>query len=258
MSDNEKITVLVANHNYSKYIEKAINSAIGQTRKPDIICVVDDGSSDDSWSIISSFTEQNQKEETTIPSSDGDVLIKVGNIDGVDIIGAKLPIARGPSNARNVGILLTKDHTTIYSILDADDAFLPTKLEVCIQAFTTPNIGLVYANYYNINSETGVRLLEVKEPYDIFRLNQECIVHSGFLIRASILEKIKDEFGYYDNTMRTCEDWDLELRAARHCNFYHIPEALTNVLVHSQNSTNSVNKSVWEQNWRRIQEKHHG
>lgn len=252
-----KITVLIANFNYSKYLGDCIWSAINQTLSPKCICIVDDGSTDNSWDIIKEYVEENQKEDTVAKSEIGDILIKVGNIKGIDIVGVKLPKPTGPSQARNIGIQLTMPSTDLYAILDADDKMSPTKLEWCVQPFTNPSVGVVYANYYNINSETGVSLLEVKEPYDIFRLNQECIVHSGSLIRATFLEKVKDENGYYDVNMRTCEDWDLWLRLCRICNFYHIPEALTDVLIHSQNSTNSVNKAIWEQNWRRIKEKHY-
>lgn len=251
------ITVLIANHNYSRYIADCIQSAINQTLSPKCICIVDDGSTDNSWDIIKAYAEENQKEENVAKSEIGDILIKVGNIRGIDIVGVKLPKPTGPSQARNIGIQLTISSTDVYAILDADDRMFPTKLERCVQPFTDPSVGVVYANYYNINSETGVSLLEVKEPYDIFRLNQECIVHSGSLIRVKYLEKVVDENGYYDVHMRTCEDWDLWLRLCRICNFYHVPEALTNVLVHPQNSSLSVSKAIWEQNWRRIKEKHY-
>lgn len=253
-----RITVLIAVKDYGRYLEKAIESALKQTLLPSCICVVDDGSTDNTWDIAKGFAEKNQREEQSAPSALGDIAIKVGSINKVDIIAVKLPKSVGPSEARNIAIGMTNKNTDVYAILDADDEMLPNKLEFCIRPFVNQNIGVVYANYYNINSATGVRILEVKEPFDIFRLHKECIVHSGSLIRKDALLKVQDEFGFYDRTMRTCEDWDLWIRLSKVCAFYHIAEALTNVLVHPNNSTNSVPNEVWQQNWNRIAQKNGG
>ncbi len=251
-----KVTILIANFNYGRFLESAIFSALGQTYKPQTIVLCDDNSSDNSWEIISRFAEQNQREEKSINTPQGDILVKLGNISGIDILGIKLPVTSGPSECRNLAIQMTSQSTDIYSVLDSDDQMLPNKLEECLKPFQDPLIGLTYSNYFNVNEETGLSLLEVKEPFSVDRLNQECIVHSGFLIRREILEKIKDENGYYDRTMRVCEDWDVQLRASNHCLFYHIPIPLTLVLVHKSNSTNSVQKEVWNAHWQRIQQKH--
>lgn len=250
------ITVLIANKNYGQYLDKAIRSCVSQTLQPKCICIIDDGSTDDSWEVISKWIAPNQREEKTEATNIGDLLIKVGSINDIDIVACKVPKSVGPAEARNLGISLTRQSTEIYAILDADDEMLSNKLELCSLPFRNPNIGVVYANYYNVNSETGLSLLEIKEPFDIFRLQQECIVHSGSLIRATALDKAKDQYGYYDKNMRTCEDWDLWIRLSKVCGFYHIAESLTNVLVHPNNSTNSVPKEVWMANWQRIAEKY--
>ncbi len=250
------ITVLIANYNYGRYLEKALNSVVNQTLKPYTVCYVDDNSSDNSWEVFSSFVNPGLIEESVENSQFGQVFTKIANIGGINFVGIKLPIQVGPSEARNVGIDFTKQYSDLYAILDADDQFLPTKLEECVKPFSNPQIGLVWANYYNENSETGLRLLEIKPSYDVYRLSQECIVHSGFVIRKTILEAIKDSNGYYDRTMRTCEDWDLEIRVSKICILHHIATPLTIALVHPKNSTNSVDKSVWEANWNRIRQKH--
>lgn len=252
------ITVMIANHNYGNYIKDAISSAIEQTVKPRCICIIDDNSSDNSWDVISSFTDANLIEEQTQPSNYGNVEVKVGRVQDIDIVAIRLPVNVGPSEARNCGIRFTLPVTDVYAILDADDMMLPTKLEECSKPFVNSQIGVVYANYYHVNLENNTKLLEVKEPYDIVRLNQECIVHSGSLIRKVFLEKVKEGDSYYDPTMRTCEDWDLWIRLSKVCLLHHIPIALTGVLVHSNNSTNSVSKEIWQRNWSRIREKHFG
>jgi glycosyltransferase involved in cell wall biosynthesis len=255
MNNTPSITVLIASKDYGMYIERAIQSALSQTLLPGCICVIDDGSQDDSWNRICKYANENLRQEEIVDSPIGAVTVKIGNVGNVDIVAIRLPVSVGPSEARNYGIDITMPTTEFYAILDADDEFLPTKLEKCIKPFQNKNVGVVYANYYLIDSDTGTSTLEIKRPYDIFLLQSECIVHSGALIRAELLKKLKDENGYYDRNMRTCEDYDLWIRASKYCSFYHIPEPLTNVLVHANNSTNSVDKSVWESNWKRIAEK---
>jgi len=56
-----KISVLISNFNYSKYICEAIQSALSQSRPPDEIIVIDDGSSDGSVELIEAEFKENSK-----------------------------------------------------------------------------------------------------------------------------------------------------------------------------------------------------
>lgn len=256
--ESSRITVLTCVYNYGRYLSKTVNSVLAQTLRPSCLCLVDDCSNDNSWEIIGEYAEQNQREEHEVPTPGGNIQIKLGNINGVDILGVRLPQNSGPSVARNIGIQFCEPSTDFFAILDGDDQMLPNKLEECLKPFEDERVGLVYANYYNINEDTGVKVLEVKEPYSIDRLQQECIVHSGFVVRKGSLDMVKENGVVYDPLLRTCEDWDLEIRLSNACMFCHIPEALTDVLVHSNNSTNSVSRENWERNWQRIRQKHFG
>jgi len=186
----------------------------------------------------------------------GIIEFSLGRVDNVDVLGIRLPSSPGPSEARNVGIQSTIESTDIYAILDADDEMLPTKLEECSAPFKDERIGVVYANYFNINENTGAKILEVKEPYDVSRLHHHCIVHSGALISKKFLEQAKDETGYYDRNLRTAEDYELWIRLSKLCKFYHIPEALTNALVHQQNSTNTTTEQLRKANLDYLVKKH--
>jgi hypothetical protein len=65
----------------------------------------------------------------------------------------------------------------------------------------------------------------------------------------------EEETGYYDRTMRVCEDYDLWMRISERFLILHIPESLTLVRVTGENSSSTVQKDIWEQNWRRVAEK---
>lgn len=250
---NPFVTVLIANHNYSQYIGTAIKSCFDQTYPNLGICIIDDGSTDNSWDIINQILFSGEHKTQTI--QDGIILTetKVGN---KPILGIKLPISKGPSYARNVGIEITNKLTDFYMILDADDIMLPMKTQRFVEKFSeSPDIAVVYADYNIFNVHTGNLIPEYKHPYSFRHLRQECIVHSNAGIRKEHLMTVKDEFGWYDSNMRTCEDYDLWLRLSEKYTIAHIPEILSVVRNHNNNSTLSVNKDVWQQNWLRIQQK---
>jgi hypothetical protein len=119
----------------------------------------------------------------------------------------------------------------------------------------SPQIGVVYADTDILNTETEIKTREFREPFDRNRLLQECIVHSGSLISREALEGVKDENGYYDRNMRTCEDYDLWMRISEKFIVFHIAEPLTLVRIQPQNSSITVDKSVWENNWQRVMAK---
>lgn len=245
-------TVLIANHNYSNYIDAAITSAFNQTYQKLGICIIDDGSTDDSWDKINKLFSG---EHNTKHTPDG-IIVKEAKVNNRLVLGVKLPKATGPSNARNIGIELTSPVTDFYMVLDADDMMLPTKTERFVDKFLEhPDIAVVYADYNIWNIPTDNLITEHKHPYSYRHLLRECIVHSNAGIRKTHLMSVKDQFGYYDVNMRTCEDYDLWIRLAEKYTIAHIPEVLSIVRNHNNNSTLSVNNEVWQQNWNRIQQK---
>lgn len=53
-----KISVVITSYNYERYIGLAIESVLGQTRPVDEIIVIDDGSTDNSRTVISSYADK--------------------------------------------------------------------------------------------------------------------------------------------------------------------------------------------------------
>jgi hypothetical protein len=52
------VSIIINNYNYGRYIAAAIDSALAQTWHPLEVIVVDDGSTDDSWSVIEGYGER--------------------------------------------------------------------------------------------------------------------------------------------------------------------------------------------------------
>ena len=117
------------------------------------------------------------------------------------------------------------------------------------------SIGVVYADYDTKHTSTGKIIREFKEPYTRRRLIEECMVHSGSIINKQALLDVEETTGYYDSTMRTCEDYDLWMRISEKYIIAHVAESLTLVRVTGDNSSFVVNQNVWQQNWSRVMEK---
>ncbi len=231
---NPRVTAIVCNHNYGKWIVDALEAIQNQTYPCTACVVIDDGSDDNSVEVVKNFIEKSPQNPTQFSL-------------------LNLPTSHGPSYARNVGIKSAWEFSDCFLIVDADDIPYNNKTEKLAGAMMKDfdNIGLCYSDYDTLNVENGNRIRVYKEPYSRERLFQECITHSGALLNKKILA----QSGLYDEEMRTCEDWDVFLRMSKFSTFRHIPESLTLVRVHQTNSTGSVSKEVWNKNWSIIQKR---
>src|SRR5919199_656326 len=99
------VSVLITNYNYEHYLKQAIDSALNQTYPHMEIIVVDDGSTDNSKQVIASYKDK---------------IISVFKENG------------GQASAMNAGFAISQGE--IICSLDADDVWLPTKVEQVVQA----------------------------------------------------------------------------------------------------------------------------
>jgi glycosyltransferase involved in cell wall biosynthesis len=106
MKDKPKVSILIDNYNYGRFLSKAIDSALNQTYSPTEVIVVDDGSTDNSREIIASY---------------GNKIIPVLKENG------------GEASAYNAGFAASQGD--IICFLNSDDAFLPEKVAEVVEAF---------------------------------------------------------------------------------------------------------------------------
>ncbi len=100
MSRSCRISCVIPVHNGVRYIVEAVESLIAQTRKPDEIIVVDDGSTDGTSKVLEPFRE-----------------VRVVYQENA-----------GPPAARNRGI--RESSGDLIALQDADDLSLPKRLEI--------------------------------------------------------------------------------------------------------------------------------
>lgn len=113
MNDLPLVSILVNNYNYGRFLKDAIDSALNQTYPNIEVIVVDDGSTDDSQTVIERY---------------GNQIIPILKQNG------------GQASAFNAGFAAS--HGEIICLLDADDIFKPEKVSKMVHFFQEdPSIG---------------------------------------------------------------------------------------------------------------------
>jgi len=182
MPESVKVSVIIPTLNRSTTIIRAIESILAQTFKNYEIIVIDDGSSDNTKELISSYDLKYVFTEN-----------------------------RGVSYARNLGVEMAKGEWIAF--LDSDDEWLPTKLEEQIQySNDKPDILLIHTDEIWIRD--GVRVNPPKKYKkgggDQFIPNLKlCAIGPS----TSMLKKdIFLELGGFRVDLPCCEDYDLWLK----------------------------------------------
>ncbi|HEY1376889.1 MAG TPA: glycosyltransferase [Gemmataceae bacterium] len=194
------VTVLVTSYNYGRYVGAAMESVRAQTADNFECVVIDDGSTDNSLSVIGSFLSDPRFR-----------LVRQQN--------------RGVSHARNVGIGLA--NAPYIAFLDADDLWRPTKLERQLERFRDrPDLGVVFTRRTIIDSDDGPRPCSDVLPPEgrvvgpLFRQNFVCF--SSAMVRTEAAVRV----GGFDERLGLAVDYDFWLRVARHYPFGVVDEPL--------------------------------
>ncbi|HEY3305108.1 MAG TPA: glycosyltransferase [Candidatus Binatia bacterium] len=223
------IAVIIPAYNAELFIGEALDSVAGQSRRPDQIIVVDDGSTDRTVDCIRKWEQQYHGELHVLQQDN-----------------------RGVSAARNAGIRYAK--TDLIALLDADDLFFPFHLELLERAFkNNPHILLSFGDALYFDSEriikgsvfAGTRIegVEYDEQADGLRLLRGPVYSSllwGNYIAPSaslLLKSAGEKIGLFDEDIKSAEDRDLFLRLSRIGSFAYFPVVVARKRVHENNAT---------------------
>ena len=198
------ISVVIPTYNCQHYIAEALESAIAQEASE--VVVIDDGSTDNTRSVIDSFLSRSLKTELRY--------IRQSN--------------QGVCAARNHGIRVSRGE--LVAFLDADDWYLPNKLAKQAALFVAdPDLGLVQSGWQRV-SESGQLISDVK-PWETIPdltlanwLRYKTVLPSALMIRKCWLEKV----GGFDPAFQAAEDVELVSRlAASGCRSAWLKEVAT-------------------------------
>jgi len=198
-----QISVIIPVFNRAAILGRAIDSVLAQSFPVHEIIVIDDGSDDDTPSVLERFAHENSRV----------ISLRQEN--------------QGVSAARNMGIeRATGDWV---ALLDSDDAWLPTKLSRQVEALkTNPDIRICHCDEIWIRNGKRVNPMKkhAKAGGNIY-LN--CLPLCAISPSAVVIHQdIFNEIGLFDTTFPACEDYDLWLRICARYPVLYIDELLLN------------------------------
>jgi glycosyltransferase involved in cell wall biosynthesis len=178
------VSIIIPTYNRAWSIQRAIDSVLRQDYTHFELIVVDDGSTDDTPGILSSYG------------------------DALKIFAQK---NSGVSAARNRGILNATG--SLIAFLDSDDYWLPKKLSAQVDFFVSHPDALIcqteetwIKNGRQVNP--GKRHKKPSGKMFSESLHLCLISPSAVMVRRELL----DDVGVFDETLPACEDYDLWLR----------------------------------------------
>jgi glycosyltransferase involved in cell wall biosynthesis len=247
------VAIIITNYNYGDYVINAINSAINQNYGGNIrVYVVDDGSSDNSWELISNITDP----ADSIILNESYYSGKIEHRNKDNIFAYRINNS-GASTGRNVAIWQAWEWADIFGVLDADDEYLPNKVSILVEKLVEyDEVGVAYGDYDNVYKT--YRKTEFKESYDRSVLLNRCIVHSNSLIKKSKIQQIilpnKEIFdsrlhGPASKDFIGCtEDYDLWLRLSKICIMTHVPMKLAIANQTGRNQSYKMTSQIFQKN----------
>ncbi len=197
------LSCIIPTFNREFYLGGAIDSVLAQTRVPDELIIVDDGSTDATRKLVSGIRENTN------------VTVRYFYQDN-----------QGPAAARNLGIKQAKGEYLIF--LDSDDRFTKKKIATQFQALTSqPEYLISHTNEKWLRNGLHLNKKKRHQPQhgDIFfHCLELCAVGMSTVM---VHRKIFEIYGMFDESLPCCEDYDFWLRVAAHEPFLLVDEPFT-------------------------------
>lgn len=211
---NAKISVIMPTYNMAHMIKRAIDSILNQSFQDFEIIVVNDGSTDNTESLIKNLAS-------------GDPRIKLLNQTH----------SGKPAVATNTGI--KNSNGKYIAILDSDDEWLPTKLEKQLKLIESrPGLGFVACHTVLLYPEHSKEQL-LPRPKSLV----EALLIKCYLYPSSMLAKREalDAIGLIDENYWVSCDWGMFMEMAKKYDYDFVDEVLYKYYIHKTNHSYQKN-----------------
>lgn len=211
---SQSVCVVIPMYNGAASIEQTLASLIDQTRLPDHVIVIDDGSTDDGPQRVRDFVAPFRL-----------TLLQQAN--------------EGQASARNHGLRHSEE--TFVAMLDADDQWLPQKLELQLALYE--ELSLQGRPVGLIDCFTQVNYSDGRRQFDNIRKNGR---HFFDFIHANVVNGVSTalvkrdvmmQLGGFDASLRYSEDRYMWTRIAEHWEIHTVPQVLLERTVNGGNMT---------------------
>lgn len=209
------VSIVIPTFNQVRYLPEAIESALAQTYPALEVIVIDDGSTDETPALLSTYT---------------------------DPVIAFRQENRGLAAARNAGWQAAYGDYILF--LDSDDRLLPDKVARHVERLeANPSWALDYSAWQNL-SQDGSHIFGEAHPRCKGGLLKGLLLRDFFFYASSavIRKSHIQELGGFDEALRWNEDADFWLRLAKAGHpFGYLDQALLQYRIHPASMTTNVN-----------------
>lgn len=231
------VSIIIPTFDSAEYILESINSVIEQTYQNWELIIIDDGSTDNTLSLL---------------------YLNYGKHKAIKILYHENHENLGVSKSRKLGI---KEASGEYiAFLDSDDFYFPNKIETQIQIFKKhPEVVLIHSRVVfkneNNNNETYKNEFILKNEsfkYEFTRFNfleHNPICNSSVIVKKETIENIENYFPQ----VYQYEDWITWILIANKGLFYYMNEATCTYRFHNKASTNSLIKNSLKAKYAKIE-----
>jgi glycosyltransferase involved in cell wall biosynthesis len=204
-----KVSVLMPVFNNSKYLKASIDSVLNQTHTDLEFIIIDDGSTEPVWEILSAYEDSR--------------IIKIKNDHNIGLtksLNKCLKVATGEYIARQ----------------DSDDVSVSNRFEEQLKHFYD-KVGIVTTWGYAIN-EKGERIpyLYLDKSSRILKISEEDIRKRNFLVCATAMfsHKVYEKIGFFDEKLYLAQGYNYWIRALKFFNVNIVPQELYIVRKHAK------------------------
>ena len=208
------VSVILPTYNCARFLPEAIESILLQTYNSYEIIVIDDGSTDNTKEILHPFMQR------------------------IRYIG--LEENKGLPTTRNIGIQSARGEYIAF--IDADDLWLPEKLETVVTYFDDhPEVSMVYSRHLNIDEHGHISGESAKKSLPSGNVFIRLFSEQNFILTSTavVQKKVFETTGMFDESFYNCQDWDMWLRIS----FYFKVAGINKLLVKYRHNPHSLSKN---------------
>ncbi len=221
-SDRRRVAVVIPVHNHEAFVEAAIASVLQQSRPPDRLLIVDDG------------------------SSDGSVAAVERAIGAAGEIHVELRVQSNRGSARTLNEAIASLDEEFVGILNSDDLWALDRLERLLPHLerSGPSLAFSGVEFFGDSSQPDLAVYPawMNDAFNLGRrfptagfslLLANIAVSTGNLLFARELHR---EVGGFDESLPISHDWQFLLDALRLAEPVFVPDPLYRYRIHARNT----------------------
>lgn len=223
-SVKNRVSVLVPAFNRADYIKETVDSVLTQDYPNVELIVVDDGSTDGTFEILSEYAGRGKLKLLTHPGREN----------------------KGQSAALNLALDAASGE--FIAILDSDDLFLPGKLSTQVEYLNKhPDVGLVYGMGEGVDG-SGHWLYDIHSPDHVEPNDPNAVLLDCYFLlpqNALVRRSVYDQVGCFEEDFRAAQDHDMLVRIAEKTRFGFIPIKVFQYRRHGDSISNNGLRRRW-------------